>query len=131
MIVLPLKHQDMLIRNSIRKRHLVKTMAVWRHEKKKKKHLMDYCRGNLMKAYSRHGRKNISLKTKRMKIGVKLNSLLLNYVNTVGGNLIKKINASDRHKAFTLHQLIYFASASFKMCFNLVPDHFFLQSTFD
>lgn len=32
--MLPLKHQDMLIRNSIRKRHLVKTMAVWRHEEK-------------------------------------------------------------------------------------------------
>lgn len=59
-----------------------------------------------------------------MKIGVKLNSLLLNCVNTVGGSFIKKINAFDRHIAFTLHQLIYFASASFKMCFNLVPDNF-------
>lgn len=66
-----------------------------------------------------------------MKIGVKLNSLLLNYVNTVGGNFIPKINAFDRHIAFTLHQLIYFASASFKMCFNLVPDFFFRQRTFD
>lgn len=77
-----LPNQNILVRNSIRMRHLVKTVALWRHEK--------HFDGLLLKQFSESvftaRQKNVSFKTKSMKMRVKLNRLLFKYVNAVGNH---------------------------------------------
>lgn len=87
---------------------------------------MDYFWRSLMKAYSGLGRINVSLKTKSVKIRVKLNSSLLSYVNTVGNHsfvFIFKLCFENQSLSYikgkwnsTFYSKIVMNSSEFKCC---------------